>query len=1194
MKKKTLYASFIGINAYPTNKLYACVHDVLKMDQFLRKFTAQQGLDQFTYAPAYWLAPHNEDVPQLAEYQAKVPDFKWAVPTYAHIKDQKQGPFAHLKDAKPGDICLFFYSGHGSYVEAPEVFWGDKSNRRNETIVCVDSRSNPEARDLIDKEMAYLIWDALSDSNDPKKLKEDVHCLVIMDCCHSGSNFRDDEIDPKKIRFRNESAAKNRVKAEEYLGWKEGFFELDGEGKAKFPIAPYVHLAAARDDEKALETNDGGLFSTCLLKQLEAGGTGRTYRDLMSSLSVEVRNRADKQNPVSFAFEDKDLDHPFLSRETVPYRATYPVNFIGGEWLMQVGKIDGLTPSGAQGDNLVKISGVEPLVKVTEVRNDQSVLDHTVLESLNQDDTYEALLVHLASPKLKVGLSVGLLESTELLGNLKQAYGKEAPLFFAIDFSNLKEACDYLVRITLEGEYVLTKNNSSIPLFKRSKDPQVFLRYVDSVGKWLSTSELSNQDTRFSADDFVFTVEKIEGKPFGSNPDGVSGERVDQDGKLPDELVAQYKGTQQPAFRLSMSINPDSSLMECYVGVLYLRSRFGIKMDFIDPSENKLFKGGDPIYLQLKDQNRLYRTIPFVLSEAYKVFNINEITAYLKILVANDPQTLNLQRFQQADLPLDDSIPIYRGDKNFDDDELGFSRDSLGDQRDWTVFTMKIRVVGPNKEKQIENRATDFTSFVLRSPEGFQAKAYAATGDDQHAKLNKNKRHKGVDSTSVLANRVAPPTHLFNGVLTDNNPFPAGLSSASDNSVQVLELRPSQDDAQFPTLQGGQKLTIIPKTKPIRQRSVDDTEEQYAESILPYGYDETTGLYFPIGYTDAEGNIQIEQLPPPSDGLIQGDEPLTRGLGQSIKLYFKKVFTRKPSEALCLHWRDEQGQWQKVTKAPEIQQKLAGQQQAKVVLAIHGITGDTEWMLAGLQELHAQGTQMDFILTYDYESLATPIETTADKLYKRLDEAGFGKEDFPALTVVAHSMGGLITRHLLEVDKKGAFIQHLIMLGTPNDGSEVAGLRDQVYGLITDALNVGGVMKLSIAGLAYVLNLFGANPVQALGQLIPGSPVLKVLGRTPKPPIPYSIISGNINKITEEVAAGNPFLERLVDHIKGKAVYPALSKFVFKDNHHDMAVTVDSMATIRGFDPEQQIEVGCDHVGYFDSAECLGVLKGLI
>jgi Caspase domain len=1187
---KKLYASFIGINAYHSNKLYACIHDVLNLDRFLRKFCAQQPIDTIEYHPAYWLAPHDQgfDKKDLDGHKAQFPDFEpKALPTYANIKDQINGPFAHIKQAQAGDICLLFYSGHGSSIEAPQEFWGDKSNRRNETIVCVDSRTNPEARDLIDKEMAYLIWDALHDPEDKAKFK-DVHCLVIMDCCHSGSNFRDDEIDPRKIRFRHETAAKNQVTYDQYLGQQEGFFELTA-GRASFPIAPYVHLAAARDDEKAQEADGGGLFTSCLMRQLQAGGTSRTYRDLMSNLAIEVRNRADKQNPVAFAFAEKDLDQQFLSREITPYRATYPVNFINGEWILSAGKIDGLVQSGASGDTLVQIPGVEELVRVREVHNDESVLEGAQLMNLDQSEGYEAVLKRLSNPPLSVGLSEGLRKASRALSALKDANDQEPTLFYAIDFSEASDTHDYLIRLTLDDEYVLTKNNSLIPLFKRSKDASVFLRYVDSVGKWIGASELNNQDTQFKPDDFLFTVEKIEGKTFKPDPEKVSGEMVGENGRLPGELVCSYKNNQRPAFRLSIAINPASNLSECYVGALYLRSLFGIKIDFIDPSENKLVQGRDPIFLKLKDGGRLYKTIPFELNNGYKPFNINEITAYLKILVALDPQTLALHRFQQADLPLDETIPKYRGDG-----ELGFEDDSLGDQRDWTAFTMKIRVVGPNKEQELQQGTTDFTAFTLNAPEGFQAKAYAATGDDQQTKLNKS-RHKGMGSDVALANRVAPPAQLFNNVLTDYNPFPAGLSSASDNSVQILELSPSQDGAPFPTLQEGQKLTIIPKTKPIRQRSADDAEEKYAESILPYGYDEASGLYLPIGYTDAEGNIQIEQLPPPSDGLIQGDEPLTRSIGQSIKLYFKKVFTRKPSEALCLHWRDEQGLWQEVTAAPEIRQKLAGQQQAKIVLAIHGITGDTEWMLAGLQELHAQGSAMDFILTYDYESLATPIENTAKKLFQRLTEAGFGAANSPKLTVVAHSMGGLITRHMLEIDQKGGdFIQHLIMMGTPNDGSQVAGLRDQVYGLITDALNVGGIMKIAISGLSYVLSQFGANPVETLGQLTPDSPVLKTLGKTSKPPIPYSLISGNISKITEEMAAGNPFLERLVEHIKGKAVYPALSKFVFKDGHHDMAVTVDSMATIGGFDREKRIEVGCDHVGYFDSKACLKQLKDLL
>ncbi len=1199
---KKLYASFIGINAYQSNKLYACIHDVLNLDRFLRKFCAQQPKDQFEYHPAYWLAPHDQgfDQKDLNTHQEQFPDFDpkaLPLPTYTNIKDQINGPFAHIKQAQAGDICLLFYSGHGSSIEAPQEFWGDKSNRRNETMVCVDSRTNPEARDLIDKEMAYLIWDALHDPEDKAKFK-DVHCLVIMDCCHSGSNFRDDQIDPRKIRFRHETASKNHVPYDQYLGQQEGFFELTA-GRASFPIAPYVHLAAARDDEKAQEADGGGLFTSCLMRQLQAGGSSRTYRDLMSNLAIEVRNRADKQNPVAFAFAENDLDQQFLSREITPYRATYPVNFINGEWILSAGKIDGLVQSGASGDTLVQIPGVEELVKVGDVRNDQSALKDAQLINLDQSKGYEAVLKQLANPPLRIGLSEGLRNAEAALSALKVANDKEPTLFYAIDFSEASDTHDYLIRLTLDDEYVLTKNNSLIPLFKRSKDASVFLRYVDSVGKWVGASELKNQDTHFKPDDFLFTVEKIEGEAFGANPDAVPGEKVGVHGSLPEELVCRYKNGRQPAFRLSIAINPTSNLTECYVGVLYLRSLFGIKIDFIDLDQNKLVKDKEPLFLKLKAKdNRLYKTIPFVINKAYEKFNINEITAYLKIFVAVDPQSLALQRFQQADLPLDENIPNYRGDKSGDDGELGFEGDSLGEQRDWTVFTMKIRVVGPNKEQQIQQGEADFTAFTLKAPEGFQAMAYAATGDDQQHKLKKNNRTKGMDpATDAMVGLVTPPEHLFSTVLTSRNPFPAGLSSASDNGVQVIELRPTQGSDNFPSLQEGQKLTIVPREQSVRQRSMDKADEALLETTLPYGYDEASGLFYPLGYGDEKGHIHIEKLPPPSDGLIQGDEPLTRGIGQSIKLYFKKVFTRKPSEALCLHWPDEQGQWQKATAAPEIRQKLAGQEQAKIVLAIHGITGDTEWMLAGLQELRAQGSTMDFVLTYDYESLATPIENTAKKLFQRLSEAGFGEANSPKLTVVAHSMGGLITRHMLEIDQKGEdFIQHLIMVGTPNDGSEVAKLREQVFGLITGALNVGGVMKLAISGLSYVLSQFGANATETLAQLTPGSPVLKALKRTEKTPtqVRYSLIAGNISKITEAEAAGNPFLERLVDQIKGKAVYPALSKFVFNDNQHDMAVTIDSMVEIPGFERGKRIEVGCDHVGYFDSKACLKELKDLL
>ena len=61
MKKRNLFASFVGINAYSQNKLNGCVKDVLDIDRFLREWTSQQKNSPVTYLPFYLLAPNEAD-----------------------------------------------------------------------------------------------------------------------------------------------------------------------------------------------------------------------------------------------------------------------------------------------------------------------------------------------------------------------------------------------------------------------------------------------------------------------------------------------------------------------------------------------------------------------------------------------------------------------------------------------------------------------------------------------------------------------------------------------------------------------------------------------------------------------------------------------------------------------------------------------------------------------------------------------------------------------------------------------------------------------------------------------------------------------------------------------------------------------------------------------------------------------------
>jgi len=61
----------------------------------------------------------------------------------------------------------------------------------------------------------------------------------------------------------------------------------------------------------------------------------------------------------------------------------------------------------------------------------------------------------------------------------------------------------------------------------------------------------------------------------------------------------------------------------------------------------------------------------------------------------------------------------------------------------------------------------------------------------------------------------------------------------------------------------------------------------------------------------------------------------------------------------------------------------------------------------------------DLILTFDYENLNEPIEKIAKTLNKRLKKYGLGENDGKQFDILAHSMGGLVSRYMIEQIRKG-------------------------------------------------------------------------------------------------------------------------------------------------------------------------------
>jgi len=119
----------------------------------------------------------------------------------------------------------------------------------------------------------------------------------------------------------------------------------------------------------------------------------------------------------------------------------------------------------------------------------------------------------------------------------------------------------------------------------------------------------------------------------------------------------------------------------------------------------------------------------------------------------------------------------------------------------------------------------------------------------------------------------------------------------------------------------------------------------------------------------------------------------------------------------------------------------SGEARCPGVVLLHGIARTSASLTRLERALRASGFAT---LNIDYASRRKPITALADDIHPEV--ARFAERDAP-LHFVAHSMGGLVTRAYIakyRPDRLGG----VVMLGTPNGGSEVADLlsRYRLYG----------------------------------------------------------------------------------------------------------------------------------------------------
>ncbi|MEH2009351.1 esterase/lipase family protein [Nostoc sp.] len=272
----------------------------------------------------------------------------------------------------------------------------------------------------------------------------------------------------------------------------------------------------------------------------------------------------------------------------------------------------------------------------------------------------------------------------------------------------------------------------------------------------------------------------------------------------------------------------------------------------------------------------------------------------------------------------------------------------------------------------------------------------------------------------------------------------------------------------------------------------------------------------------------------------------------------------------------------------DVQQQVAKAQ--IIALYIHGIIGDTESLISSINQtvLQPDGQKLsisklyDVVLTFDYENLNTSIKENAENLKRRLIEVGLGANHGKELHLIAHSMGGLVSRWFIEQEGGNKVVQHLIMLGTPNAGSPWPVVEDWVKLTLGIGLNGLSTVAWPVTVLTGLIGIFEKNIRVALAELNSNSDFLKSLAASEDPDIPYSIIAGNTSIIPaaleQQLEKKSSVLERLQRSLFNKVV-----NLPFFGIPNDIAVTVDSIENIpkgRSLAPFVQ-QVACDHLSYF-------------
>jgi hypothetical protein len=191
-----------------------------------------------------------------------------------------------IDEAQLGDICLFFYSGHGSQIRNTR---GGEADQLDETMVPIDWKrpitKREDVKDIRDKELFKLFREA----------SKKVTLTALFDSCHSGGISRGGvttggraKTGPPELKFDLAESPPDQD-------------QKDGSDQEYLEKAGVLVVSAAREDQLAEEDilTNRGKFTSALVEVLKSSNADNlSAARIFDRLVVQMKTHTTSQEPV--------------------------------------------------------------------------------------------------------------------------------------------------------------------------------------------------------------------------------------------------------------------------------------------------------------------------------------------------------------------------------------------------------------------------------------------------------------------------------------------------------------------------------------------------------------------------------------------------------------------------------------------------------------------------------------------------------------------------------------------------------------------------------------------------------------------------------------------------------------------------------------------------------------------------------